>query len=68
MVACFRYASIDVHSVFVPPAKLDFNYGIQDWIQKEADEVQTSAISGTLKYVAFYLLSNIVLYFSCAGG
>ncbi|CAM8896523.1 unnamed protein product [Rhodiola kirilowii] len=39
MVACFRYASIDVHSVYVPPPKLDFNYEIQDWIQKEADEV-----------------------------
>uniref|UniRef100_A0A7N0T2Y2 1-phosphatidylinositol-3-phosphate 5-kinase n=2 Tax=Kalanchoe fedtschenkoi TaxID=63787 RepID=A0A7N0T2Y2_KALFE len=39
MVACFRYASIDVHSVYVPPPKLDFNYKIQDWIQKEADQV-----------------------------
>uniref|UniRef100_A0A803M9P3 1-phosphatidylinositol-3-phosphate 5-kinase n=1 Tax=Chenopodium quinoa TaxID=63459 RepID=A0A803M9P3_CHEQI len=39
MVACFRYASIDVYSVYVPPAKVDFNYEIQDWIQKEADEV-----------------------------
>uniref|UniRef100_A0A803KQV4 1-phosphatidylinositol-3-phosphate 5-kinase n=1 Tax=Chenopodium quinoa TaxID=63459 RepID=A0A803KQV4_CHEQI len=39
MVACFRYASIDVYSVYVPPAKVDFIYEIQDWIQKEADEV-----------------------------
>ena len=39
MVACFRYASIDVHSVYLPPPKLDFNYQYQDWIQKEADEV-----------------------------
>lgn len=39
MVACFRYASIDVYSVYLPPAKIDFNYEIQDWIQKEADEV-----------------------------
>ncbi|KAL9235524.1 hypothetical protein vseg_010275 [Gypsophila vaccaria] len=39
MVACFRYASIDVYSVYLPPAKVDFNYEIQDWIQKEADEV-----------------------------
>lgn len=39
MVACFRYASIDVHSVYLPPPKLDFNYKNQDWIQKEIDEV-----------------------------
>ncbi|KAL2933788.1 1-phosphatidylinositol-3-phosphate 5-kinase FAB1B [Bienertia sinuspersici] len=39
MVACFRYASIDVYSVYLPPAKVDFNYELQDWIQKEADEV-----------------------------
>ncbi|KAK9726843.1 hypothetical protein RND81_05G241000 [Saponaria officinalis] len=39
MVACFRYASINVYSVYLPPAKVDFNYEIQDWIQKEADEV-----------------------------
>nr|DAD49190.1 TPA_asm: hypothetical protein HUJ06_019127 [Nelumbo nucifera] len=39
MVACFRYASIDVHSVYLPPPKLDFNYENQEWIQKEANEV-----------------------------
>ncbi|XP_010261690.1 PREDICTED: 1-phosphatidylinositol-3-phosphate 5-kinase FAB1B-like [Nelumbo nucifera] len=39
MVACFRYGSIDVHSVYLPPSKLDFNYGSQEWIQKEAKEV-----------------------------
>ncbi|KAL9228476.1 hypothetical protein vseg_004055 [Gypsophila vaccaria] len=39
MVACFRYASINVYSVYPPPSKVDFNYDIQDWIQKEADEV-----------------------------
>ncbi|KAL1538052.1 1-phosphatidylinositol-3-phosphate 5-kinase [Salvia divinorum] len=39
MVACFRYASIDVHSVYLPPAKLDFNYKNQDWIEKEINEV-----------------------------
>ncbi|XP_059640017.1 1-phosphatidylinositol-3-phosphate 5-kinase FAB1B isoform X2 [Cornus florida] len=39
MVACFRYASIDVHSVYLPPPKLDFNYENQDWIQKEMNEV-----------------------------
>ncbi|RWR76209.1 1-phosphatidylinositol-3-phosphate 5-kinase FAB1B [Cinnamomum micranthum f. kanehirae] len=43
MVACFRYASIDVHSVYLPPPKLDFNYQYQDWIQKEADEVADKA-------------------------
>lgn len=39
MVACFRYASIDVHSVYLPPPKLDFNYENQEWIQKEINEV-----------------------------
>lgn len=40
MVACFRYASIIVHSVYLPPSKLEFRYDGLDWIQKEADEVQ----------------------------
>ncbi|KAB2065263.1 hypothetical protein ES319_A09G079000v1 [Gossypium barbadense] len=39
MVACFRYASIDVHSVYLPPPKLEFDYEIQEWIQKEKDKV-----------------------------
>lgn len=39
MVACFRYASIDVHSVYLPPSKLDFNFDNQYWIQKELNEV-----------------------------
>ncbi|KAE9598078.1 hypothetical protein Lal_00004213 [Lupinus albus] len=43
MVACFRYASINVHSVYLPPHKLDFDYGKQDWIQKELDEVVNRA-------------------------
>ncbi|GAV86552.1 Cpn60_TCP1 domain-containing protein/FYVE domain-containing protein/PIP5K domain-containing protein [Cephalotus follicularis] len=43
MVACFRYASIDVHSVYLPPHKLDFNYDNQQWIQKETDEVVNRA-------------------------
>ncbi|KAF5193918.1 1-phosphatidylinositol-3-phosphate 5-kinase FAB1A [Thalictrum thalictroides] len=43
MVACFRYASIDVHSVYLPPSKLDFNYDSQEWILKEANEVVDKA-------------------------
>lgn len=39
MVACFRYASIDLNSVYLPPSKLEFNYDSQDWLQKEAHEV-----------------------------
>jgi len=38
-VACFRYASIDVNSVYLPPHKLDFSCENQEWIQKEANEV-----------------------------
>ncbi|KAG4379594.1 hypothetical protein GLYMA_16G013500v4 [Glycine max] len=43
MVACFRYASIDVHSVYLPPHTLIFDYGNQDWIQQESDEVVNRA-------------------------
>jgi 1-phosphatidylinositol-3-phosphate 5-kinase len=39
MVACFRYASIDVHSVYLPPAKIEYNYSNQEWIQNETNEV-----------------------------
>ncbi|GLT59993.1 hypothetical protein SLA2020_327840 [Shorea laevis] len=43
MVACFRYASIDVLSVYLPPAELDFDFENQEWIQKESDEVADRA-------------------------
>ncbi|XP_029131071.1 1-phosphatidylinositol-3-phosphate 5-kinase FAB1B isoform X2 [Cajanus cajan] len=43
MVACFRYASIDVHSVYLPPHELIFDYRNQDWIQQESDEVVNRA-------------------------
>ncbi|MCL7043543.1 hypothetical protein MKW94_010909 [Papaver nudicaule] len=39
MVACFRYASIDVHSVYLPPSVLDFSYENPEWVQKEVNEV-----------------------------
>ncbi|KAL9224172.1 hypothetical protein vseg_000235 [Gypsophila vaccaria] len=39
MVACFRYAPIVVHSVFLPPSNLEFTWGNQEWIQTEANEV-----------------------------
>ncbi|XWS72335.1 hypothetical protein CRYUN_Cryun02cG0031200 [Craigia yunnanensis] len=43
MVACFRYASIDVHSVYLPPPKLEFKYDNQEWIQSEANEASNRA-------------------------
>ncbi|XP_071911290.1 1-phosphatidylinositol-3-phosphate 5-kinase FAB1B-like isoform X1 [Coffea arabica] len=43
MAACFQYAPINVHSVYLPPPKLEFNYDFQEWIQKEADEVCSRA-------------------------
>ncbi|XWS18767.1 hypothetical protein CRYUN_Cryun32bG0073000 [Craigia yunnanensis] len=43
MVACFWYASIDVHSVYLPPPKLDFDYENQEWIRKEIDKVVDQA-------------------------
>ncbi|KAL7100307.1 hypothetical protein ACP275_09G138600 [Erythranthe tilingii] len=39
MVACFRYASIHVHSVYLPPSKLEFNYECQEWLERELNEV-----------------------------
>ncbi|XP_039058298.1 1-phosphatidylinositol-3-phosphate 5-kinase FAB1B-like [Hibiscus syriacus] len=43
MVACFRYATIDVHSVCLPPPKLEFYYESQKWIQHETDKVANQA-------------------------
>ncbi|XP_020578022.1 1-phosphatidylinositol-3-phosphate 5-kinase FAB1B-like [Phalaenopsis equestris] len=43
MVACFRYAPIHLHSVFLPPPKLDFGFQHQDWVKKEADDVADKA-------------------------
>ncbi|XP_023734743.1 1-phosphatidylinositol-3-phosphate 5-kinase FAB1B [Lactuca sativa] len=43
MVACFRYARIDVHSVYLPPAKLVFKFENQEWIQNELNEVVSRA-------------------------
>ncbi|RZC85892.1 hypothetical protein C5167_026563 [Papaver somniferum] len=58
MVACFRYASINVHSVYLPPSRVDFNYNRQDWIQHEANEVVNRAghlfaeVSNALRKIA----------------
>lgn len=44
MVACFRYASIHVHSVHLPPPKLEFNDpNQQDWLTNEAAVVADGA-------------------------
>ncbi|KAJ0586299.1 putative 1-phosphatidylinositol-3-phosphate 5-kinase chromatin regulator PHD family [Helianthus annuus] len=43
MVACFRYASINVHSVYLPPSKLVFKFENQEWIQTEVNEVVSRA-------------------------
>eukprot|EP00249_Psilotum_nudum_P009915 c22231_g3_i1 orf=1-2985(-) len=40
MVACFRYAPINVHSVYLPPPKLEFNNAEQqEWLRNEVSEV-----------------------------
>ncbi|KAJ7543726.1 hypothetical protein O6H91_09G050300 [Diphasiastrum complanatum] len=40
MIACFRYAPIDLHAVHLPPPKLVFNDSVQqEWLSKEASEV-----------------------------
>ncbi|KAL3830079.1 hypothetical protein ACJIZ3_018881 [Penstemon smallii] len=41
MVACFRYAPISVHSVYLPPPKVEFNHYNEEWIQKDVDEVRS---------------------------
>ncbi|CAN8242355.1 unnamed protein product [Cochlearia groenlandica] len=43
MVACFRYAPINIFAVTLPPAKLEFNYQNQEWLQKESKEVMRKA-------------------------
>ncbi|XP_042055445.1 1-phosphatidylinositol-3-phosphate 5-kinase FAB1B-like isoform X2 [Salvia splendens] len=43
MVACFRYAPINVHSVYLPPSMLEFNYYKEEWIQKDFEEVSSMA-------------------------
>ncbi|KAK1550119.1 hypothetical protein Q3G72_014092 [Acer saccharum] len=43
MIVCFPYASVDFHSVYLPPPKLHFSYDNQEWIQKEANEVRNRA-------------------------
>ncbi|KAI5055795.1 hypothetical protein GOP47_0029658 [Adiantum capillus-veneris] len=40
MVACFRYAPINVHSVYLPPSKLEFNHPeLDEWLRNEIGEV-----------------------------
>lgn len=43
MVACFRYAPIVVHSVYLPPSNIEFTCDNLEWIRKEADEVRDRA-------------------------
>ncbi|KAG0492469.1 hypothetical protein HPP92_005867 [Vanilla planifolia] len=58
MVACFRYASINVHSVYLPPHMLEFNHEPQEWIRKEANQVKErkdqlfSEVSNSLRSIA----------------
>lgn len=43
MVACFRYAPINVHSVYLPPSKLEFNNPeLDEWLLNEIQEVHFS--------------------------
>ncbi|KAI4380834.1 hypothetical protein MLD38_006977 [Melastoma candidum] len=43
MVGCFRYASIHVHSVYLPPLKVEFNFGNMEWLQNESNELRDRA-------------------------
>ncbi|XP_058080124.1 1-phosphatidylinositol-3-phosphate 5-kinase FAB1B-like isoform X2 [Magnolia sinica] len=58
MVACFRYASIEIYSVYLPPSKLEFDFQRQEWIQKAANEVANKAellfaeLSNALRQIA----------------
>ena len=67
MVACFRYSTIDVHSVYLPPSVLSFNYDNQDWIQREIDDIKN--ICDFLGYsfeISHFLIDS--LFFFQAGG
>ncbi|EFJ32358.1 hypothetical protein SELMODRAFT_144057 [Selaginella moellendorffii] len=40
MIACFRYASVHLHSIHLPPPKLEFNDpSQQEWLRDEANEI-----------------------------
>ncbi|KAH7278037.1 hypothetical protein KP509_38G020800 [Ceratopteris richardii] len=40
MAACFRYAPINVHSVYLPPSKLEFNHpDLDEWLRDEIGEI-----------------------------
>lgn len=43
MVACFSYMPTYIHSVYLPPPKLEFKYDKLEWIQREAQEVMDLA-------------------------
>lgn len=60
MVACFRYASIAVHSVYLPPSKLEFRYDGLDWIQKEAHEVSViNFVMQLLLLNAYWVIDHV---------
>lgn len=41
MIAFFRYAPIDILTVFLPPAMLEYRSKVQqEWIRKEATDVR----------------------------
>ena len=65
MVACFRYASIDVFSVYLPPPKLEFNYDVQDWIQSEADEVPFKYLGGFCALFLTLFRCSVVYLLHC---
>lgn len=58
-MACFRYASIDLNSVYLPPSKLEFNYDSQDWLQKEAHEVDKLILVGIIGYSTHCLVFSV---------
>ncbi len=57
MVAVFRYSPVDILSVNLPPAVLDFTYPMaQDWIIKDAADV----CSLTFSFVFFFFRAYLV--------
>ncbi|XP_031120653.1 1-phosphatidylinositol-3-phosphate 5-kinase FAB1B isoform X2 [Ipomoea triloba] len=63
MAACFRHTSSNVHSVILPPQKLEFGFDNQEWVQREVDEVCSMAddLFGEVSKALIGALENITV-------
>ena len=68
MIACFRYGSINVHTVCLPPAKLEFNnLELDEWLRMEVHEVLRMLYASFAMLCSFLLLvfGSLQLNYGC---